>query len=347
MSGKQPFISIIVPAYNVEAWLPQCLDSVIMQDSPDWECIVIDDCTPDGSGAIADGYAKRDPRVTVIHKPRNEGLCAARNSGIEAASGRYFLCLDGDDWLCENAVSAIEDSVRKHGDADTMIGTFCNFDERTGAEWICRLPSKRLEYSGQESYAVICNDVLPLAGTNFPLPGRCVFRLGNIRENKLTYDANGFEDMNFTLEALLSGRSLNFIEMPLYHYRIGREGAFSTFFSPKYRQGILNVILRWFSHFHDSIPKGGDAALRLAEYYMRLYVDHAASAFAAPYASDAKKMLRDEVRGGLASLRQSGLRPDSRKARLVYFVFCAFGAGAGGAILGAGIRALRRMGMNL
>lgn len=91
-------MSVIVPCYKVEQYLPNCIESVINQSYPNWELILIDDGSPDQSGNICDEYAIRDSRIKVIHK-LNAGVAAARNSGIEMATGDYATYLDGDDFL--------------------------------------------------------------------------------------------------------------------------------------------------------------------------------------------------------------------------------------------------------
>lgn len=93
-----PEVSIIVPIYKVEAFLPQCLASIAAQTFQDFECILVDDGSPDGSGALCDQQARLDPRFRVIHQ-QNGGLSAARNSGMELATGRYLVFCDGDDAL--------------------------------------------------------------------------------------------------------------------------------------------------------------------------------------------------------------------------------------------------------
>lgn len=93
-------ISVIVPVYKVEKYLSQCVDSVFAQTITDWELILVDDGSPDRSGAICDEYAAIDQRVKVIHKP-NGGVSSARNLGIELASGEWLCFLDSDDWFCE------------------------------------------------------------------------------------------------------------------------------------------------------------------------------------------------------------------------------------------------------
>ena len=90
----QPLVSIVIPVFNVEHHLRQCLDSVLRQTLKEWECICVDDGSPDGSGAILDEYGGRDARFKIIHQ-RNQGVSAARNLGIELASAPYLTRTTG------------------------------------------------------------------------------------------------------------------------------------------------------------------------------------------------------------------------------------------------------------
>lgn len=98
MKTVNPSISIIVPVYKVEKYLERCLDSIISQTFTDWECILIDDGSPDNSGKICDEYAKKDERFIVIHQ-ENAGVSAARNVGLDVAKGDYISFVDSDDWV--------------------------------------------------------------------------------------------------------------------------------------------------------------------------------------------------------------------------------------------------------
>lgn len=93
-----PAISIIIPVYKVEKYLRRCLDSVLSQTLSNWECILVDDGSPDQSGAICDDYATQDERFRVIHKP-NGGVSSARNEGLDKAQGEYLCFIDSDDWV--------------------------------------------------------------------------------------------------------------------------------------------------------------------------------------------------------------------------------------------------------
>ncbi|MCR5575388.1 MAG: glycosyltransferase [Oscillospiraceae bacterium] len=95
---EQALISIIVPVYNVEAYVVQCIESILAQTWKNWELILIDDGSPDRSGEICDAYAGEHENIRVIHQA-NRGVSAARNVGIEAAKGEYLFFADPDDWL--------------------------------------------------------------------------------------------------------------------------------------------------------------------------------------------------------------------------------------------------------
>ena len=93
-----PELSIIVPVYKVEKYLPKCLDSILAQTFTDFELILIDDGSPDRCGDICDEYAAKDDRLIVIHQ-ENKGVSAARNAGLDIARGEYIGFVDSDDWI--------------------------------------------------------------------------------------------------------------------------------------------------------------------------------------------------------------------------------------------------------
>ena len=96
-------VSIIVPIYNVDQYIEKCIGSIMQQTYQNLEIILVDDGSPDDSGKIADEYALRDSRIKVIHK-KNAGVSAARNTGIDAATGDYICFADGDDYVMPNYV---------------------------------------------------------------------------------------------------------------------------------------------------------------------------------------------------------------------------------------------------
>lgn len=111
-----PKVSVIVPVYNVEKYIHRCIDSILSQTFTDWELILVDDGSPDSSGAICDEYAARDARIRVIHK-ENGGVSSARNVGIKQAAGEWITFVDSDDYLDEDSLLSMVE-LTKHYDAD-------------------------------------------------------------------------------------------------------------------------------------------------------------------------------------------------------------------------------------
>jgi len=118
-----PKISIIIPVYNVELYIRRCLDSVLLQTFTDYECILVDDASPDNSPLICDEYAGKDIRFKVIHKLENEGLPKARKTGIDIALGEFIVHVDSDDWIEEKALEMLL-SKQRETNADIVIGGF-------------------------------------------------------------------------------------------------------------------------------------------------------------------------------------------------------------------------------
>lgn len=101
-----PLVSIIVPVYKAENFLPRCIESILSQTIDDIEVILVDDGSPDKSGEICDRYSQIDARIKVIHK-KNGGVSSARNSGLKLASGEFVLFIDSDDYVGENYIASI------------------------------------------------------------------------------------------------------------------------------------------------------------------------------------------------------------------------------------------------
>lgn len=119
--AEKSLITIIIPVYNKEAYLKRCLDSVLSQTYPHLEVLLVDDCSRDGSLKICEDYAKRDGRVRVLKQEENAGASAARNAGIEAATGDYIGFTDADDWIEPEMYEALLDAIRKAKPGSHMV----------------------------------------------------------------------------------------------------------------------------------------------------------------------------------------------------------------------------------
>ncbi len=128
---KRPEVSIIVPVYKTEKFLPACIDSIIRQTFRNWELIAVNDCSPDGSGKILAAYEKNDDRIRVVDHSENRGLSQTRFTGLAHASGRYVVFVDSDDWIPRGAIRTLYERIEAE-EADVVIGSMVKVLDRFG-----------------------------------------------------------------------------------------------------------------------------------------------------------------------------------------------------------------------
>lgn len=119
MGSGDTLISIVVPVYGTEVYLPQCVESLLAQTHSHLELILIDDGSPDHCGALCDHYGKQDRRILVIHQ-ENQGVSAARNAGVKAAHGQYIAFVDSDDWVEPDYLAALLQAAEQ-SEADAVV----------------------------------------------------------------------------------------------------------------------------------------------------------------------------------------------------------------------------------
>ena len=137
-------ISVIIPVYNVEDYLAECIDSVLGQSYTDYEIILVDDGATDSSGRMCDEYARKDSRIRVIHQ-ENGGLSAARNTGLRAAWGKYIYFLDSDDYIAPSALEHLAALAEKEQADVVFFDGYTFFDE-------CEADVTAIEYVRQATY---------------------------------------------------------------------------------------------------------------------------------------------------------------------------------------------------
>ncbi len=122
-------VSIIIPVYNIEQYLPECLDSILAQDYSNYEVILVDDGSTDKSGIICDEYVKKDSRFRVFHKD-NGGVSSARNKGLDEVKGDWVFFLDGDDYIVPNALS-LAFEISDDTQCEIVDFNYSSFDEHS------------------------------------------------------------------------------------------------------------------------------------------------------------------------------------------------------------------------
>ncbi len=207
--------SVIVPVYNVESYLEKCVASVLAQSCKDFELLLIDDGSTDGSGALCDRLAEKDGRIRVIHQ-ENRGLGGARNTGIRAAKGDWLLFVDSDDWIEPWTLAVALESAEEHS-ADLVVFGFRSVDEKgnTLATFVEDLPRDR-------GFSLIeRRDMLLIA----PSAVNKLYRRTLFTETGIQYPPRvWYEDIRTTPKLMLAAERIAFSDFVGYNY-LHREGS--------------------------------------------------------------------------------------------------------------------------
>lgn len=203
-----PLISVIVPVYNVEKFLNQCVDSILAQTYKNFELILVDDGSKDKSGDICDDYAKNDTRIRVFHK-ENGGVSSARNYGLDNAQGEYVCFVDSDDWVDE---TYIEDMV-KFGEYDLVMQGM-KFNNKAW-KYTKKLYNSTIEILQALTLSVEKRDFL------FNGPYSKLYRFNIIRNKKLKFNEKIWlgEDFLFNINYLGFARNAYLANTCSYNYR--------------------------------------------------------------------------------------------------------------------------------
>ncbi len=203
-------LSIVVPVYNVETYLAKCLDSLIMHDPENYEIIIVNDGSTDGSGALAESYRLRYPSLITVITTENQGLGAARDTGLERASGEFVLFVDSDDYL---APGAVEEILSHLGDG---------FD-------LCIFDSVSVTPDGRElNYVSGCRHKGPLSLSEYPgllleIPNAWnkIYRRSFFLEQDIRFPSRvWFEDLRTVLKLYYYADRIDHVPRAWYRYLI-------------------------------------------------------------------------------------------------------------------------------
>jgi CDP-glycerol glycerophosphotransferase (TagB/SpsB family)/glycosyltransferase involved in cell wall biosynthesis len=210
-----PRLSIVVPAYRVERYLPACLDSVLGEAYADFELIAVDDASPDDCGAIIDDYAARDGRVRPLHLPENGGLGPARNAGVDVARGDYVLFLDSDDLLTFGALPAIAARLAETGDPDLLVYDYVRLAP-DGTD----VPNDRQGLLRSVGTGVVTIDDAPALLWLLEVAWTKAYRRDFFVGSGLRYPSGYYEDIPVTYPAMLTARRIAVLDRICVRYRL-------------------------------------------------------------------------------------------------------------------------------
>ena len=232
-------LSFIIPVYNVENYLEECVNSILCQIEHNCEIILVDDGSTDNSGEICDKLAFDCSVIKVIHK-ENGGLSSARNAGMQIASGAYVAFIDSDDRIAQGAASAILDWIHKGG-ADMCFMTAIKF-----------YPNGRIEPMGDEiTQEGLRNktkaEILQYLALRPKYPGSVctkIFRKAFLDQHKIVFpaDRSYHEDLKYTLSCILAANSYDALMMPYYEYRQNRIGSITNRTTKKSYDDLCSIL---------------------------------------------------------------------------------------------------------
>ena len=215
-------ISVIVPVYNMGKYLPKCMDSLLNQTYNNYEIILVDDGSTDGSSDLCDQVAEKSDKVRVIHK-ENGGLSSARNCGIDCAKGEYIIFPDPDDWVEPNYLETLL-AIMERDDADLSICGFYRFNQK--GESVFELPPKAV----LDTKSALHRLVLPSDFSGYAW--NKLFSMQKIAESGLRFDEElkSLQDLHFCFRYFQLCKRIAVDPVPLYHYNIN--SGVSTFTAP-------------------------------------------------------------------------------------------------------------------
>lgn len=245
---QQPFISIIMPVFKSEKFLHKSVGDVLNQSFTDFELLLVNDCSPDGSGVICDEFAKEDSRIKVLHLEKNGGAGNARNEGIKQITGKYLCFLDADDYFDSNMLEVLANSVKENPAKVVVFGLVEEYYNGDGTH----KASKRVSYESKilRGKEAVRNEILPLEIKDlYGYPCNKMYETEYLKATGALFPKMKFnEDIIFNIDFFTDVDSCNIIDFAPYHY-FKRDGSTTGSFIPTYFQDIMVKIDRLYDQF--------------------------------------------------------------------------------------------------
>ena len=224
----QKKISIIIPVYNVEKYLEQCLDSIINQTYKNIEVLLIDDGSTDNSANICDEYAKRDPRFIVFHQ-KNSGVSRARNLGLDNISGDYVMFVDSDDWLELNACEVLMETIIKSKSEIVVFNFYNEYEKYSEKNKLFKFDNKDNNLNRRIQAKVLAPSlIIPNFDVQFiGYTWNKIIKSSLAKKNKFMFEKMQaiYEDGLYYYELFEYAKNIYLCNEYLYHYRILQNSA--------------------------------------------------------------------------------------------------------------------------
>ncbi len=339
---KQPVFSVIMPVYGVERYLETAVQSVLAQTFADFELVLVDDCSPDRCPALCDELAQTDSRIRVIHKPQNEGLGFARNTGMQAARGEYVMFMDSDDTVRDNTLGTVFQALSE--DTDILVfGVQRIHEDKNGQVF-------RVEdLPGVDGAAPVGEAFVKLTQAHiFPFAWNKIYRRSFLEQAGITFEATKLiEDFLFNIALFAKTTEIRMISDCLYGYRKPAHQTLVNTYSPQFYE-----LAKRKYHLEDSFLTACDYRTEEALQTIRFsHIKHIVSVFLRNRSENAhltgreqRRIIRDVLHEAdtvsvLAAYKPSGLVQKAlclvlkrQWKTLCYLAVCAAGIVKGGRV---------------
>lgn len=240
------FFSVIVPVYNVEKYLADCLESILSQTYSNFEVICVEDCSEDNSLQILENYVEKDNRIKSVRNKQNGGLSFSRNQGIKNAKGDYIVFVDSDDMLVEDALQTISNTIG----LDMPDIVYYDMESRNEGEWAKeriadnQLVNKKMDdrvYTGQEFFVeTYCNNDVKIQAW------RQALSIEFLRKNQLVfYEGIYHEDNLFSVLCAIKAEKVKYVCRKLYIYRRRDNSIMSTMSEQRMKSFFIVFVELW------------------------------------------------------------------------------------------------------
>lgn len=232
--GREPFISIVMPVYNAAKYLNCIFQNILDQTFDNWELIVVDDCSQDGSREICSFYANKDGRIRTLFLEQNGGAGNARNAGMALAQGEYVTFVDADDEVEKDLCETIYESAKKNP-CDVivwgLVEEYYDRNDRLASTNRITFPETVCEDKKSVESLVLLLEEKTLLGYQWNKAyKRLLLREYDIKFEKVVL----YEDYFFNIKVMEHTHSMNILELPLYHYKKRFNDSVTTRFVPEY-----------------------------------------------------------------------------------------------------------------
>jgi len=253
--------SIIIPVYNVKSYISACVKSILNQSHENFEIILIDDASSDGSGALCDAISAEESRVKVIHQKVNSYVGAARNAGLKISRGEYIYFLDSDDELCPDILRYVNSVISSRESKPEIVTSFTHCTKKP---------------NGKIRAHSLKNDDIPLPtriNVFSPFLGQCFFRRDFLEGNNRPFDEHRMlaEDRKWLVENVCLAKDIVASDRPFYYYTMRREGSLLSLIRADSLEYSLGEVKKLFDELDSfGYPSPAPLKRKIADHYLTL-----------------------------------------------------------------------------